>query len=328
MAYNNKAKLKTLYLRRILEEETDAEHGLSMRQLLERLADYGIKAERKGVYRDLDALREFGVDVRTFQRNPVEYAVVRRDLAFDDIVLLVDAVQSCRSLTERQARLLTTNLKLFASDHQRDLLDRSIHVGGRARTADESVFPTMHLAHEALRRSVQLSFVYFRRGTDGVPRATREGAARIVSPVQVSYDDGFYYLAAAEVGCDEVRQYRMDRMGEVAVLDSPSALSPEAVREWRESSAAFESFGRFAGPEVAATLSVRADKVELMTDRFGEGASFSPLDADHARAFVRVQVSPQFFGWVAGMEGLVRIEGPRSLRAQYEGYLRGLLENL
>ena len=72
---------------------------------IERLADYGVKAERKGIYRDLAALREFGVDVRTYERNPVEYAVVRRDLNFDDIVLLVDAVQSCRSLTERQARL-------------------------------------------------------------------------------------------------------------------------------------------------------------------------------------------------------------------------------
>lgn len=328
MAYNSKAKLKTLYLRRILEEETDAERGLSMRQLIGRLADYGIKAERKGIYRDLDALREFGVDVRTYERNPVEYAVVRRDLNFDDIVLLVDAVQSCRSLTERQARLLTTNLKLFASDRQRDLLDRSIHVSGRVRTADESVFPTMHLVHEALRRGRQLSFVYFRRGTDGVLHPTREGAARIVSPVQVSYAEGFYYLAAVEEGAEGVRQYRMDRMGEVAVLERPSSMDEEAIREWREACEAFESFGQFAGPEVAATLTVRADKVELVTDRFGERAAFSPLDADHARAFVRVQVSPQFFGWLAGMEGLVRIEGPKSLKAQYEGYLRGLLETL
>ena len=37
VTYNNKAKLKTLYVKQILEEETDAEHGLSMRQIIERL---------------------------------------------------------------------------------------------------------------------------------------------------------------------------------------------------------------------------------------------------------------------------------------------------
>lgn len=327
MAYNNKAKLKTLYLQRILEEETDAEHGLSMRQLIERLDGYGIKAERKSVYRDLDALREAGADIRTYQRNPVEYALVKRALNFDDIMLLVDAVQSCRSLTERQARLLTTNLKLFASDHQRALLDRSIHVSGRARTAKESVFGSIHLIHEALRTGRKLSFVYYRRGTDGVRRPTRDGAARVVSPVQVSFSEGFYYLAAVEEASGPVRQYRIDRMGKVAIADEAAAVDREVVRSW-EQLGDYERFGQFAGPAAGVTLAVRSDKVELVTDRFGEAAAFSPLDNGHARALVHVRVSPQFFGWVAGMEGLVRIVGPESVRRQYRDYLEGLLEQL
>ncbi len=72
MTYNNKAKLKTLYVKQILEEETDAEHGLPMRQIIERLEQFDIKAERKSVYRDIEVLREFGCDIRSYQRNPVE----------------------------------------------------------------------------------------------------------------------------------------------------------------------------------------------------------------------------------------------------------------
>ena len=34
MANNPKSKLKLLYLKRILEEETDAEHGLTMPQII------------------------------------------------------------------------------------------------------------------------------------------------------------------------------------------------------------------------------------------------------------------------------------------------------
>lgn len=72
MTYDNKAKLKILYVKQILEEETDAEHGLSMRQIIERLEQFDIKAERKSVYRDIEVLREFGCDIRPYQRNPVE----------------------------------------------------------------------------------------------------------------------------------------------------------------------------------------------------------------------------------------------------------------
>lgn len=97
----NRQKLKLLYLMRMLEEETDAERGLTMAQIIGKLEALGISAERKSIYRDIEALREFGVDVRTYQRAPVEYAVEHRAFAFAELQLLVDAVQSSRFLTQR-----------------------------------------------------------------------------------------------------------------------------------------------------------------------------------------------------------------------------------
>lgn len=113
--HNPKAKLKTLYVMRILQDETDAEHGLSLREIIERLDDYGIKAERKGLYSDIQALKDFGVNIQTFQRKPVQYAIVRRDFELSELMLLVDAVESCKFLTKRQSKALTTNLKLLAT---------------------------------------------------------------------------------------------------------------------------------------------------------------------------------------------------------------------
>lgn len=158
MAYNRKAKLKTLYVRQILEQETDADHGLTMRQLIERLEALGIEAERKSVYRDINILREFGVDIQTFQRNPVEYAIVRRDFELSELMLLIDAVASCRFLTKRQSNSLIANLKTFASDHQRGLLDRRIHVDGRIASKSDSVFGYVDDIHRALRERKKIEF--------------------------------------------------------------------------------------------------------------------------------------------------------------------------
>ena len=78
MTGNARSKLKLLLLQKMLVEETDADHGLTMADILERLAAEGVSAERKGIYRDLDLLRDAGLDVRKRDCSPVEYAVGRR----------------------------------------------------------------------------------------------------------------------------------------------------------------------------------------------------------------------------------------------------------
>ena len=95
----------------MLEEETDADHGLSMAEIIQRLAEEGIAAERKSIYRDLEILREFGLDIKTYQRNPVEYAIEHRDFTLSELMLMVDAVASSKFLTVRQANILLANIQ-------------------------------------------------------------------------------------------------------------------------------------------------------------------------------------------------------------------------
>ncbi|HAM15670.1 MAG TPA: hypothetical protein DCP91_07410 [Eggerthellaceae bacterium] len=49
MASGSAQKLKVLHVMDILRTETDPEHGLTMPQLIKRLAARGIDAERKGI---------------------------------------------------------------------------------------------------------------------------------------------------------------------------------------------------------------------------------------------------------------------------------------
>lgn len=41
---------------------------------------------------------------------------------------------------------------------------------------------------------------------------------------------------------------------------------------------------------------------------------------------VKVHKSEQFFGWIAGLGGTVRIHGPKSLKKEYNEYLKGHIE--
>lgn len=327
MANNPQAKLKTLYVMRILQEETDADHGLSMRQLIDRLGEYGIEAERKGVYRDIGILREFGLDIQTYQRNPVEYAIERRDFSLSQLMLLVDAVESCKALTSRQSQALTRNLKLLASDGQRELLSRRIHVPDRIASKSESVFGHIDLLHDAMRRRRKVAFMYYKRGLDGERYATHEGLRHEVTPVGITYADGFYYLTAWSEEFDRMSEFRIDRMDKLVILDDP-ATKNDQITAHRFEGDPHMRFGRFMGEPVTATLQVTEDGVDIVMDRFGDAAQMLGNDGQTAQAVVKVRKSVQFFGWVAGMNGTVRIAGPASLKEEYRLYLEGLIAGL
>ena len=62
MAKPGNQKLKILYIIRMLEE-SDEEHAVTTKDILEELESRGIPAERKGIYDDLEALRAFGFSI-------------------------------------------------------------------------------------------------------------------------------------------------------------------------------------------------------------------------------------------------------------------------
>ena len=93
MPKSSNQKLKLLYLRRILLEETDDNHHLNAEQLVSKLEQLGINADRKTIYADVAALQDYGMDI-FLQRGPGGgYSVSSREFELPELKLLVDAVQ-------------------------------------------------------------------------------------------------------------------------------------------------------------------------------------------------------------------------------------------
>ena len=72
MAKSNNQKAKILYLERMLQE-TGEHCTLSMQEILEKLGEHGINAERKSIYDDVEVLRSIGMDIRYTRERPGGY---------------------------------------------------------------------------------------------------------------------------------------------------------------------------------------------------------------------------------------------------------------
>ena len=302
-------KSKLLALLRIFEQQTDENHLLNVPQLVELLEAQGIRCERKSVYSDIEALGALGYDIKLRRGRGGGYFLASRTFDLAELKLLVDAVQASRVVSGTTSRRLIHKLEKLCSNYEGSQLQRQVYVEGRPKTDSKSLLYSIDALHEAINNGKMVEFLY--RKAD-----SREKEKRIVSPWQLAWENGCYYLIAYQ---DEkepagIRNYRVDRMSSVTVLGDARRGKAE-FRQFDLPAYLRKHFNMFGGPEHRVTLRCTADLESAMRDRFGRTPLFVPEeDGAHFHFDVPVCVSPQFYGWVCGFGGKVEVMAPAEVR--------------
>lgn len=325
MTAMNAQKLKVLHLMEIMRTQTDPKHGLTMPQIIEKLAERGITAERKSMYRDIEALREFGFDIRTLQRQPVQYVLAERDFELPQLMLLIDAVQSSKFLSDGSSRALVKSIRSMASLPERSALDKQVHVYGRPKRQNQSDFVVVDKLQDAMAAKKKVSFKYFRYNAEKKKEYRKDGSRHTVTPVNLTYSDGSYYLVAFSDADGEIRNYRVDRMEQVEKLDEPRERN-EVIASYDADEVAECVFGMYEGERVMATLKVASEVMNVVIDRFGRDVEAKPVNKGaFAKLRVPVKASPVFYGWLATLGADVKIESPKKLRESYLEWLQQIV---
>ena len=302
-------KSKLLALLRIFEQQTDENHLLNVPQLVEMLARQGILCERKSVYSDIEALNALGYDIQLKRGRHGGYWMASRTFDLAELKLLVDAVQASRTISKATSDKLISKLEGLTSRYEGGQLQRQVYVDGRPKSTNRTLPYAVDALFSAINAGKMVQFHYKKRGFPEL---------RTISPWQMAWENGCYYLIAYQ---DEkppfgIRNYRVDRMAGVTVLDEP--------RRGKEAFAGFDlpaylkkHFNMFGGPEHAVTLRCTADLEQAMRERFGTAPIFLPEDeGEHLHFTVPICVSEQFYGWVCGFGGKVEVTAPAVVREQ------------
>lgn len=319
-------KLKLLHLMKMLYDETDEEHGLSTPALIEGLAELGIDAERKSIYRDIETLRDFGLDIVKLPTRPTSYALGSRTFSAAELMLITDAVQSSRFLTQRMANRLSAGVAKLGSRHQAASLSKCVHVEGRIKMQNESVFHHVDTIHEALAQRRKLAFRYVKHDANKRPVAQKDGRTYRETPVHLVYSEGCYYLITYNERHERFLTYRVDRMQGLRITDEP-AVRNEAIATFDAEAYSARTFSMFGGKTCSVTLRVDEGMMSAIIDRFGKDVDAIACGDGTARVHVTVVPSPVFFGWLAQFGRAVRIEAPASLASEYAAHLQDILKD-
>ena len=310
MPNSDNSKLRILHLAQILESETDEQHALTLLELSDRLEALGVGAERRALYRDLEALRTFGMDVISEKSGgTTRYFLGARTFELAELKLLTDAVQGAKFITEAKSRALIKKLETLASRHDARHLHRQVMISGRVKTMNESVYYNVDRLHEAIGADRAIRFRYFQWNVRREPELRRGGAWYRVSPWCLMWADENYYLVAYDPADDAIKHYRVDKMLHISVLPERRA-GREAYEAFDAPRYARQVFSMYGGAPERVTLRCENRFAGVMIDRFGKDAPLIPDGTGHFTLTVEVAVSPQFFGWVAGLGAGVVITSP------------------
>lgn len=324
MAKSEHQKLKLLYLRDYLRQNTDEAHPASVQELIDYLAGKDIRAERKSIYDDIRMLNTYGTEILFRRGNPGGYYVAQRDFELPELKLLVDAVLSSKFLTQKQSAVLIRKLAALSSTHEAELLRRQIVLSGRLKTANEQSFANIDLLHEAIGTDRQITFRYFDRGVDK-QKHFRTGIYT-ASPCALVWDDENYYLVA-HGSKHGLTHYRVDKMEDIHITGEKRVITEE-MRNFNPALYTKEVFGMYRGSSKRIKLRFENALAGVVIDRFGEDAMLIPDGAEHFTVTTNISVSPNFLGWVAGFGGRASIVFPKSAVEDYRAFLKKALSPL
>ncbi len=317
MSDSGYTKLKLLFIKEYLEKYSDENHPIGVEEILSMLGGHGIECERKSVYSDIKALKEYGVDITSVRSPKSGYCVCSRDFQLPELRLLIDAVQAANFITAKKSKELITKIATLCSESQGKALERQVYITSRAKRTNEEIYYHIDSVSRAIQMCRKIRVVYrkMRLGkNDGIEYEDRE---HIISPYAMIWNNDHYYLVGNNRKYDNLMHMRIDRMIKVEILE-------EGIRPFREVSPyknffdsadySKKTFNMFSGEAESVSMSCHSSLLDEMIDRFGDECIIRSESSERFVFSTTCVVSDGFVSWVMQFGSKVEVLRPTSLK--------------
>lgn len=312
------SKKKLFAVMEILKKYSDDENPINANDILKRLErDYDIVAERKSIYRDIETLRSCGVEIEKAASSKDGYYLSVRDFEVAEIRMLNDAILSARFITKRRTKLLTEKLRKQLSVYQSKKIATQTYFDNRVKFENEQILDVTDTIHKAIAKNRKIKFGYYRKEIVGGKIRRKKVRDHIVSPYALIWDDDKYYLIGNYDKYDTLSHYRLDRMGQIEVLEEP-ARSFEEVSEYKNyfdtGDYVRKTFQMYSGSDEIIELVCDNSLLEKMIDKFGDKASYSSYGQDKFYVRAKGYVSDGLAEWLMCLGDKCYVQSPDSMR--------------
>lgn len=324
MSRNSEQKIRLLVLYDILQRQSDEEHSISTKELIDELAAHGINTTRQTIYEDINILNSFGYEIICVHGRNNRYFVGDRNFELPEIQILLHAMGAAKFLTEKKSSILTEKVAGLLGEARANEL-KSLLITDCCGHGNERIYYNIDAITAALLEKRKLSFWYFDYDADGNKVYRRKGERYEVNPLGMVYSGENFYLVCYQDKYSEPASYRIDKIDGAQAEDSEITDKTEFetfdLRAYKR-----ETFGMFYGAKEEVVLYFPSELADVVRARFG--AIQPKINGDGRIVNVPVRVSRTFYAWITTFEGKVKILEPQRVKDGYKEFIENLYNSL
>ena len=227
------SKANTSCILRILELNTDINHGLSTKEIIDKMdSSYGLGIDRRTVSNSLKLLKLLGYNI-VYEKQKYKLLLSYKDnyspgkFESDEVQNLLDSIRLNPFLSETDERALFYKTKKLMGRFNCGAL-HNVHLDKRNLSA--TFYQSLDSLTDAMLNNKKVSFDYMRYDNRGKLVKIRE-EAYIVSPIHFRYTN-FKVFAECIIEDGSKRLYRVDKMENVQLLEEiRQTLATKSIKD-------------------------------------------------------------------------------------------------
>ena len=315
------AKLRPIYLVRILRERTDEDHYLTTSQLCAILKDeFGMETHRTTIKSDIEMLQKAGFGIQTVRSTQNQFNFIERDFDDAELKMLIDAVQSAKFISKTKSNSLVKKLTALSSVNKARELKRNLVVEGRTKSQNEHIFMIVDAINVAINQKKKIRFQMTEYNIRKKRVLHNDGEEYIFSPYTLIWDGDFYYVVGYSDKYRSIGSHRVDRIYKrPEVLDEPTVPAPPG---FDINTYVNTMFHMYDAERVDVELQVDNSLIDAIIDKFGPNVTTYACDQNSFRVIETISVGTPFFNWLFGFQGKVKVRRPESVRQAYADRVR------
>lgn len=159
MAIESDKKIVVFYVLKILQEYSDENHLLTYRDIVQKLEQrYGISPNVKSIASNIDTLADAGYEI--VKKGYKGCYLSSRVFEQGELLYLVDAIYSSRSIPTKYARDLIGKLTKDYSKFERDMYKNIEKVDDGVKVDNKQLFYTIEILNQAIEKRLKVEFQY------------------------------------------------------------------------------------------------------------------------------------------------------------------------
>ncbi len=287
-------------------EKTDSAHAVSIDDLILYLESKGITVEKQALKRDIEALIEFGIDIKTCWIAGTKYYLKNRLLSQTQLLHIYDSVQCANLVVPSYKKTLLEDIRKLACVSQKNALSHTFFIPEESSYLTPVTYRRVNTLQKAIKEKKKIK-IHTSKPKDGYRVYDEKNI--IITPITVMFMNMASYLCAVS-STGELCKYKLERLAEIKILE-------EDGDDFSGSYSDFIFISKFP----VITLLCNEQMLPVIITKYGDVFSVRRMSERMLEIKIPVKTDADFFEWIYSSNDQIKINKPQSISRKYESFV-------